>query len=252
MFSNFSQLTLNAFKKRLYGRSGNSPVATSPWLRHNHCTGRSLCSDEICFFLRLTVFPLRLTVPLTELDRKLLSELLAGKTGSWKVFVDRFTGLIVQIIQQTAHAHSLRLQQDDIEDLCAETYAELLSRDMAALRAFRGRCSFATYLAVIVRRIVVRRLTEQRFRQALGHVSAHSKSVEMASSENSDTTQVDQRDEVQSLMQRLPERSRELLRLVFIEGRPYREVAGLLGVSINSLGALIARVRSAALQNSSR
>ncbi len=68
-------------------------------------------------------------MPLTELDRKLLSELLAGKTGTWKVFVDRFTGLIIQIIQQTAHAHSLRLQQDDIEDLCADTYSELLSRD---------------------------------------------------------------------------------------------------------------------------
>lgn len=189
-------------------------------------------------------------MPLTELDRKLLSELLAGKPGSWRVFVDRFTGLIIQIIQQTAHAHSLRLQQDDIEDLCADTYSELLSRDMAALRAFRGRCSFATYLAVIVRRIVVRRLTEQRFRQALGHVSAHTSSVAMASSENSDVSHVDQRDEVQSLMQRLPEKSRELLRLIFLEGRPYREVASVLGVSMNSLGALIARIRSA-VQNSS-
>lgn len=185
-------------------------------------------------------------MPLTELDRKLLSELLAGKTGSWKVFVDRFTGLIVQIIQQTAHAHSLKLQQDDVEDLCADTYSELLSRDMAALRAFRGRCSFATYLAVIVRRIVVRRLTEQRFRQALGHVSAHASSLERASSENSDVSHVDERDEVQSLMQRLPEKSRDLLRLIFLEGRPYREVAALLGVSINSLGALVSRIRAAA------
>ncbi len=61
---------------------------------------------------------------------------------------------------------------------------------------------------------------------------------------------MDQRDEVQSLMQRQPEKSRELLRLMFLEGRPYREVASLLGVSMNSLGALIARIRTA-VQHSS-
>ncbi len=183
-------------------------------------------------------------MPLTDLDRKLLSELLAGQAGSWKIFVDRFTGLIVQVIQQTAHAHSLRLNSDDIEDLCADTYAELLSRDMAALRAFRGRCSFATYLAVIVRRIVVRRLTEQRFRQALGHVSAHSSSLEMATSDQVEVSQVDARDQVQSLMASLPERTRNLLKYLYLEGKSYQEAAALLGLSLNSIGAAVSRLRS--------
>ena len=71
-------------------------------------------------------------MPLTDIDRKLLNDLLTGQSGTWKLFVDRFTSLILQVIQHTAHAHSLKLNADDVEDLCADTFAELLLRDMAA------------------------------------------------------------------------------------------------------------------------
>ena len=70
-------------------------------------------------------------MPLTDIDRKLLNDLLTGQSGTWKLFVDRFTSLILQVIQHTAHAHSLKLNADDVEDLCADTFAELLLRDMA-------------------------------------------------------------------------------------------------------------------------
>ena len=109
-------------------------------------------------------------MPLTNTDRRLVDDLLAGNAGSWRTFVDRFTGLILQVIRQTAQAHSLKLSADDAEDLCAETFAELLTRDKSALRSFRGRCSLAAWLTVIARRIVVRKLNEHRYRQALGHV----------------------------------------------------------------------------------
>ena len=99
-------------------------------------------------------------MPLTNLDRKLLTDLLNGQSGAWKLFVDRYTPLVLQVIQHTAHAHSLKLNADDVEDLCADTMTELLVRDMAALRTFRGRCSLATFLGVIARRIVVRKLAE--------------------------------------------------------------------------------------------
>ncbi len=184
-------------------------------------------------------------MPLTDLDRKLLSELLAGRSGSWKVFVDRFTGLVIQVIQQTAHAHSLKLTEDDIDDLCSDTYAELLSRDMGALRGFRGRCSLATYLAVIVRRIVVRRLTQHRYRQALGHVNAHRAAVDQASSDSPDLRNVEARDEVESLMSRLPADARQILSWFYLDNASYGEIAARLGKPLNSIGPMLARIRQA-------
>ena len=184
-------------------------------------------------------------VPLTDMDRTLLRELLSGHSGSWTVFVDRFTGLIMQVIQQTANAHSLKLSDDDTEDLCAETFAEVLARDMAVLRNFRGRCSLATYLAVIVRRIVVRCLMNRRFREAMGHVNAHQSSLETASADSSEIRQVDARDEVQALLVRLPPESREIAAWHFLEHASYRTIAQRLQRPLNSIGPLLARIRHA-------
>jgi RNA polymerase sigma-70 factor, ECF subfamily len=185
-------------------------------------------------------------VPLTDIDRKLLSDLLAGQGGTWKLFVDRFTSLILQVIQHTAHAHSLKLKADDIDDLCADTFAELLARDMQALRSFRGRSSLATYLGVITRRLVVRKLAEHRFLQAMGHVNAHQAAVDSASTEAPVTKQVEHRDQVENLFSRLPEEARKVLRWIYLDEISYRDVADRLGRPLNSIGPLLSRIRAMA------
>ncbi|MEY3459274.1 MAG: Sigma-24 [Planctomycetota bacterium] len=182
-------------------------------------------------------------MPLTDLDRQLLHDLLAGNPGSWRLFVDRFSGLVQQVIRQTASAHSFRLSSDDADDLCADTFAELLLRDMAALRNFRGRCSFATYLAVIARRIVVRRMTEQRFLNALGHVNAHKAAVEQAAAEAPAARQIEHRDQVEHLLKSLPEESRKLLRWIYLDGLNWQETARRLGRPLNSIGPMLSRIR---------
>lgn len=185
-------------------------------------------------------------MPLTNTDRSLLDGLLAGHAGSWRQFVDRFTGLILQVIRQTAQAHSLKLSADDSEDLCAETFAELLARDKAALRTFRGRCSLATWLAVIARRIVVRKLNEHRFRQALGHVQAHQAAVDFATSEAGGGSRAEQQEQVETLLSALPYEAAMLLRSVYLEGCSYAEAALRLGRPQNSIGPLLSRVKTLA------
>ena len=183
-------------------------------------------------------------MPLTDHDRKLLTDLLNAQSGAWKLFVDRYTPLVVQVIQHTAHSHSLKLNADDTEDLCADTMAELLVRDMAALRSFRGRCSLATYLGVIARRIVVRKLAEHRFSSAMGHVNAHRAAVDFASNENSSVPQLDHRDQVESLLSKLPQESKQVAKWLYLDELTYREIAGRLGRSLNSIGPIVSRLRS--------
>lgn len=184
-------------------------------------------------------------MPLTDIDRRLLNDLLAGQSGAWRLFVDRFTGLIIQVIKHTAQAHSLKLNSDDIEDLCADTFAELLLRDMAALRAFRGRSSLATYLSVITRRVVVRKLTQHRYLQAMGHVNAHQAAVDYASSDSPPGRQLEQRDQIESLFVKLPQEAGKILKWVYLDGLSYQEVARKLGKPLNSLGPLLTRIRAA-------
>ncbi len=183
-------------------------------------------------------------MPLTNHDRKLLTDLLNAQSGAWKLFVDRYTPLVVQVIQHTAHSHSLKLNADDTEDLCADTMTELLVRDMAALRSFRGRCSLATYLGVIARRIVVRKLAEHRFSSAMGHINAHRSAVDFASAENSSVRQLDHRDQVESLLSKLPQEPQQVAKWLFLDELSYREIARRLGKSLNSIGPIVSRLRS--------
>ncbi|MEQ9406209.1 MAG: sigma-70 family RNA polymerase sigma factor [Fuerstiella sp.] len=181
-------------------------------------------------------------MPLTEKDRQLVNDLLTGTAGAWTVFVDRYANLIVQVVQHTAHAHSLKLTRDDVEDLTADVFSTLLERNMGAIRGFRGRSSFATYLTVVVRRVVLRKLTQRRYLQAFGHVQAHQVSV-VEASEDHGSRQVEARDEVDSLMTRLPQPLRTVVESCYLNGHSYREISRLCRVPMNSIGPMLARAR---------
>jgi len=181
-------------------------------------------------------------MPLTEKDRKLVNDLLSGASGAWNLFVDRYANLIVQVIRHTASAHSLKLNADDVDDLTAEVFTALLDRNLAAIRAFRGRSSFATYLTVIVRRVVLRKLTQRRYLQAFGHVKAHQASFTETADDGS-ANRVDAKDEVDSLMTRLPQNLRSVVESFYLEGKSYREISRLLSLPKNSIGPMIARAK---------
>jgi len=119
-------------------------------------------------------------MPLSETDRRLIKDLLSRSDGAWETFIDRYAGLVIQVIRHTSHAHSFKLSADDEDDLCAEVFAGLIDRRMATLRSFRGRSSLATWLTVVVRRIVLRKLKQKRYAEALGHVDVHSNALEKA------------------------------------------------------------------------
>ena len=89
--------------------------------------------------------------------------------SEWEGFVDRFFGLVIHVVNHTAQARSVRLTPEDRDDLCAEIFLEVIRRDFALLRNFRGQSSLATYLTVVARRIVVKELLSQRSAAPLGN-----------------------------------------------------------------------------------
>ena len=182
-------------------------------------------------------------MPLTETDRQLINKLLSGSSAGWIEFVDRFSPLVTQVIRHTAHAHSLKLSSDDTEDLTADVFAALLERDMGAIRGFRGRSSFTTYLTVVIRRVALRKLTQRRYMQAFGHVQVHQASISEAASDDRSIRHVEAKDQVDSLMVRLPESLRSVVKSFFIDGKSYRQISRHLGLPMNSIGPMIARAK---------
>lgn len=176
---------------------------------------------------------------LTETDRRLLGRCLERSPGAWRDFVSRFSGLFCHVVRHTAEARSVSLNEADVDDLAADVFAEIVKNDFRVLRKFGERSSLATYLSVIARRVVVRNIVAKR-RLELGQTNGSA----LANGHSEDTTRtIDDADEIESMLEKLPEREAELLRQYHLEGRSYREIGESLDLAENSVGAALSRAR---------
>jgi RNA polymerase sigma-70 factor (ECF subfamily) len=178
-------------------------------------------------------------VALTEIDSQLLKQCLAKAPRAWQDFVDRFIGLFIHVINHTSHARSIRLTDDDVDDLCSEIFYTILANDFIVLRSFRGQSSLATYLTVIARRVTVHELIKRRKAEAMGHVVAHHAAVDSAdASPNSE-----QIEDLSHLINQLPPRDAEVIRKFHVEGKTYAQIGRELGIEENSVGPLLSKAR---------
>lgn len=184
---------------------------------------------------------------LTEIDRNLLSRCLQQQPGAWKDFVDRFMGLFIHVIRHVANTRSVPLSPDDTDDLCAEVFVTLVADDFAVLRRFQGKSSLATYLAVIARRIIVREVAQRRMAESLGHVNAHQSSLDRAGAKAIPVPQeqtIDDKDEVQQILEHLPPVEAEVMKQFHLEGKSYGEISSHLGIPENTIGPTLSRARA--------
>jgi len=182
-------------------------------------------------------------VAYTDTDRRLLQQCVSRTPGGWEHFVDRFIGIFVHVIQHTAHARSVPLNSDDVDDLCADIFVTLLKDDFKVLRRFRGESALSTYLTVVARRIVVHQIVARRKSEAMGHVHAHQASLDSAGNHSQSESVVDDHDEVRSLLEGLGAPDRDVVRLFHLEGQTYQEISKQLGISENSIGPILSRAR---------
>lgn len=176
---------------------------------------------------------------LSDIDRSLLDRCLAQKPRAWEDFVDRFTGLVVHVVNHTARCRSIMLSTADREDLAAEVMLTLVRDDFAVLRRFRGNSSLATYLTIIARRVVVRRLVESRSATPL------SAAAESQLADASDVEQrITDRDEVERLLETLDGPEANVVRMYHLEGKSYQEISQSTGMPSNSVGPVLSRARS--------
>src|SRR5262249_11472970 len=142
-------------------------------------------------------------------------------------------GLIYHVIHNTAHLRGLPLRPEDVEDLAAEIFTQIVARDYAVLRHFKGQSSLAAYLAVVARRICIHHLNERAGggRQQLPLDDAAVASPNGA--KPAADSDLENLEEVQRLLSKLPPRDRQVVRMFYIEGRTYDEISEELGMPRN-------------------
>ena len=175
---------------------------------------------------------------LSTVDRELIERCLQKQPQSWDAFVHRFLGLVVHVVNHSAQSRSITLTAEDREDLCAEVFLTILKDDLAVLRGFRGESSLATYLTVVARRVVVRRLVKRPSSTPL-----RGDELDRGVDENFEK-RINDRDEVRRLLASLEDRDAEVVRLYHLDGHSYQEISSRIGIPVNSIGPTLSRARA--------
>lgn len=181
----------------------------------------------------------RCSVALSDIDRNLLERCLGRKPRAWEDFVDRFMGLVVHVINHTAQCRSINLTAADREDLASEVFLAIVDNDLAVLRHFHGKSSLATYLTVIARRVVVRKLVNGRHTVPLGEMVAHAESEEIEPEQR-----ISDREEVGRLLNGLGASEATVVRMYHLEGMSYQEISRTIGMPENTVGPMLSRARA--------
>ena len=176
---------------------------------------------------------------LSDIDRRLLENCLAGQPRSWEDFSDRFLGLVLHVINHTAQSRSINLSDQDREDLTADVFFALIDNDFSVLRRFRGDSSLATYLTVVARRIVVRQLSRRS--PSLNTIRTDHVPGSFSAPHHE---RISDQEEVAHLMSHLNAPEAEVIKMYHLEGKTYREISESTGVPENSIGPTLSRARS--------
>ncbi len=175
---------------------------------------------------------------LSEIDRRLLDQCLAGAPRAWEDFVDRFLGLVVHVATHTAEARGKTPQTDTVEDLVSEVFSVVIANDFAVLRRFQRNCSLATYLCVIARRVAVRCLMADHFPAAGGE------QLDTQGREDREINRLEDVEEVNRLLLRLDPDEARVVRMYHLEGMTYRQISEAVGMNENSIGPVLTRARA--------
>lgn len=180
---------------------------------------------------------------LSDVDRQLLQRCLDRAPRAWQDFVDRFLGLVIHVANHTAESRQVKLDDSTRDDLVAEVFLAIVSNDFGALRKFRRNCSLATYLTVISRRVITRRLCQNAIVQRKTNADGNTNGSAAGVSQNGQS-RIENREEVEKLLLRLDPKEASVVRMYHLEGKTYAEISSAVGIAENSIGPVLSRARA--------
>ncbi|OHB74843.1 MAG: hypothetical protein A2Z34_03230 [Planctomycetes bacterium RBG_16_59_8] len=184
----------------------------------------------------------------------LVQRCVKGDRAAWEEFTSRYHRLIEYVVVNTLKSHRGKCDQSDIDDISEDVYVTLLNHDRQMLRRYDPKYSLTNWISMIAR---ARTIDHYRKRKSLHLVSPSSggtpdeedtgfisvMAVGKEESPDSVPQKAEVRDLVNKVLQELPHRDRVILKLFFFEGKKYREIATILGMTVSMVASNVYRAK---------
>ncbi|MFK8111354.1 MAG: RNA polymerase sigma factor [Rubripirellula sp.] len=174
-------------------------------------------------------------------DRSLVERLVRGESAAWQSFVTKHGRLVRSRVADVASSFGRSKDASAIDDATAEVFAALLGNDAAALRAFAGRSSLSTYVAVIATRSATRGFARKHWTTASDSDLVHTASDQSAHDPVAELIAAEQQEKLHQLLDRLSPKQRNVVVLFHLQGMSYVEISEKLEMPIGSIGPTLRR-----------
>lgn len=179
-------------------------------------------------------------------DCLFVARLLRSDSDAWREFVQSYGRLVRARVADVATSFGRGCDDTAVDDAVAEVFAAILNNDAAALRGYAGRSSLVTYLAVIATRSATRGFAAQTRSVGNENFEAETEALaDPAAVEPIGKIILNERSErVHALLQRLPAKQREVVRLFHLESFSYQQISQIIDMPIGSIGPTLRRAEA--------
>lgn len=165
-------------------------------------------------------------------EKTLIEKCISGDRKAWDQFVETYMPAIYAAV---VNAIAFYNASDDPNDVVQEVFLKIVGNKYKILKDFKFKSSLKTYLSVIAAHEVTRCLKNKKTIQL---------DVDLLLKDLGETEPKDERIIlVNKSLGRLLPRDRLALKLFYVKGLSYKELAKALGVSMNAIGPLLDRAR---------
>jgi RNA polymerase sigma-70 factor (ECF subfamily) len=179
-------------------------------------------------------------------DQSLVERLVRCDAAAWQAFIDTHGRLVRARVADVASSFGRSDDDSAIDDATAEVFAALLRNNAAALRAFAGRSSLGTYVAVIATRSATRGFARRvpvtsAIEPANVAQTACDPSIKDPACE---LIEAEQKHRLHCLLDRLPPKQRHVLSMFHLQEKSYAEISKDLDMPIGSIGPTLRRAEA--------
>jgi RNA polymerase sigma factor (sigma-70 family) len=170
-------------------------------------------------------------------ESDLVERLCAGEDAAWSELIREYSGLLMGIAGRTFGTHGFQFAAQDAEDVVAGVWRNLLERENRVLEQCRLRGGLLPLLVTLTRN----RAVDLMRRHKNFIVSMSENLPEPQAPEPEREVLPDSALLSPDLFTVLSPREKTCIRLFYLQGKKYREIAKLTGISINSIGPTLKR-----------
>ncbi len=180
----------------------------------------------------------------------IVEQCIRGEPGAWEAFIKEYGSLMYSLIHKCLQKRTHFYTEGDVEDILEEVMMALLADDCKLLRDYNDSFSFSTWLGVVTRTQVGRFLRKKKEMASIEEMGERSGSEDrvqiLEESELNPASLATSNEEIEILklaMEKLKHKERMLLTLAYFDERSYEEIAEIMDISINSIGAYLFRIK---------